>query len=225
MWEAAARLFDPFSLMLVVGGTLAATLISSTRADLRAAVGSLRPLLRGRPDTDALAAERAVRQIKRILDYRAISCVDRVRTPVDFVSEAARRIADVKDSAEFHDWAEEELSSRRAYRAGALSVWRNAAEVAPAMGMIGTVIGLVSLFAGMSDPRAMGPGLSIALLTTLYGLFIAACIAGPAAARLERLAAAEEQWQRKVLERLETIAAAEEEAMRSWAERRARAAP
>lgn len=65
------------------------------------------------------------------------------------------------------------------------------AEVAPAMGMIGTLIGLVAMLANMDDPKAIGPAMAVALLTTLYGAVIANCIAGPIADKL-KLRAAEE---------------------------------
>ncbi len=52
-------------------------------------------------------------------------------------------------------------------------------EVAPAMGMIGTLIGLVQMLANMSDPKSIGPAMAVALLTTLYGAVIANMFAGP----------------------------------------------
>ena len=129
---------------------------------------------------------------------------------------------DAEDSREFHAWAADELESRRARHEGVIGVWRSAADLAPAMGMIGTVLGLISMFANMSDPAAMGPGMATTLLSTLYGLFIAACVAGPVAARLERLSAAERRWQQQVLEKLEALARAEEEAMNRWVRQRGR---
>jgi chemotaxis protein MotA len=65
------------------------------------------------------------------------------------------------------------------------------AEVAPAMGMIGTLIGLVAMLGNMADPKAIGPAMAVALLTTLYGAIIANCIAGPIADKL-KLRATEE---------------------------------
>ncbi len=65
------------------------------------------------------------------------------------------------------------------------------ADVAPAMGMIGTLIGLVAMLANMDDPKAIGPAMAVALLTTLYGAVIANCVAGPIADKL-KLRAAEE---------------------------------
>lgn len=64
-------------------------------------------------------------------------------------------------------------------------------EVAPGMGLIGTLIGLVGLLSHMNDPKAIGPSMAIALLTTLYGAVLANCVFLPLADKL-RLRAKEE---------------------------------
>ncbi|THB69969.1 MAG: flagellar motor protein PomA, partial [Gammaproteobacteria bacterium] len=63
-------------------------------------------------------------------------------------------------------------------------VFRDAGDVAPAMGMIGTLIGLVQMLSNMDDPKAIGPAMAVALLTTLYGAFIANVLALPIAKKL-----------------------------------------
>ncbi len=62
---------------------------------------------------------------------------------------------------------------------------------APAFGMIGTLIGLVAMLANMKDPAAIGAGMSVALITTLYGALIANAFALPMADRLVRRSAEE----------------------------------
>lgn len=62
---------------------------------------------------------------------------------------------------------------------------------APAIGMIGTLIGLVAMLADLSDPAAIGAGLAVALLTTLYGAIVANAVAGPIADRLAKRSAQE----------------------------------
>ena len=52
-------------------------------------------------------------------------------------------------------------------------------EVAPAMGMIGTLIGLIQMLGNMSDPKSIGPAMAVALLTTMYGAIIANCFCIP----------------------------------------------
>lgn len=55
---------------------------------------------------------------------------------------------------------------------------------APAFGMIGTLMGLISMLSNMDDPSAIGPGMAVALITTLYGAIIANVFAGPIAEKL-----------------------------------------
>lgn len=80
-------------------------------------------------------------------------------------------------------------------------------EVAPAMGMIGTLIGLVAMLANMDDPKAIGPAMAVALLTTLYGSFIATAIAIPIKDKLYLRAGEEERIQRMVIDGLLSIQA------------------
>lgn len=65
------------------------------------------------------------------------------------------------------------------------------AKYAPALGMIGTLIGLVVMLKNADDPKMIGPGMAIAILTTLYGALIAYAFAQPMADRLERRTAEE----------------------------------
>ena len=216
----AESLFDPLSLLIVFGGTSLATMVTATRQDLARALAALKPLLSARPQEDGVVADHAVRQIQRLSEYKGIVCADRVKTAVDFVHRAACRLADADGVERFAAWSREELDERRARHDGAIAVWRSAAEAAPAMGMIGTVLGLIGMFAQMNDPAAMGPAMAVAMLTTFYGLFIAAGIAGPIATRLERLSRAERHWQEKVVARLEVLAREEADATNRWPARR-----
>ena len=52
------------------------------------------------------------------------------------------------------------------------------------MGMIGTLLGLVLMMGNMSDPRSIGPGMAVALLTTLYGAILANVIFSPMVQRI-----------------------------------------
>ena len=74
------------------------------------------------------------------------------------------------------------------------------ADVAPAMGMIGTLIGLVAMLSNMDDPKSIGPAMAVALLTTLYGAFLANVIAIPIASKLQLRMAEEKMNQELVLD-------------------------
>lgn len=220
MLETVARLIDPTSLLLVGAGSLLAAVLRSTRGDLLLALKALRPMLNASPERDELTAGRAVRQIEQLAELKGISTADHVETENAFVRRAAMRLADAPSPGAFADWSAEELANREARHRSAAAVWRAAAEASPNMGMIGTVLGLVGMFASMDDPARMGPSMALAMLTTLYGLVLGAGIFGPAAARLERLSLAELTWQRATLVRLQKLAAGEAHRTDTWLKRR-----
>ena len=74
-------------------------------------------------------------------------------------------------------------SERHVRSAGIL---RRAGEVAPAMGLIGTLVGLVQMLGNLQDPSAIGPAMAVALLTTFYGAVLANMVFHPLATKLER---------------------------------------
>ena len=86
-------------------------------------------------------------------------------------------------------------------------IFRSLGDIAPAMGMIGTLIGLVQMLANMDDPKSIGPAMAVALLTTLYGAIIANAFALPLADKLE-LRSEEEKTNRILI--LETISGIQE---------------
>jgi chemotaxis protein MotA len=70
-------------------------------------------------------------------------------------------------------------------------ILRRAAEVAPAMGLIGTLVGLVQMLGSLNSPESIGPAMAVALLTTLYGALLANVVFLPLASKLERNSATE----------------------------------
>lgn len=77
---------------------------------------------------------------------------------------------DLKQTSERHEWG--------------AKIFEALGDVAPAMGMIGTLVGLVAMLSNMDDPKSIGPAMAVALLTTLYGAMFANMIAIPVADKL-----------------------------------------
>ena len=90
-------------------------------------------------------------------------------------------------------------------KATGVQMFKSIADAAPAMGMIGTLIGLVQMLSNMSDPKAIGPAMAVALLTTLYGAIIANAIAMPIAAKLKAISATERLNKMLILESINGI--------------------
>jgi chemotaxis protein MotA len=77
-------------------------------------------------------------------------------------------------------------------------IFKQIGDAGPAMGMIGTLVGLVQMLSNMSDPKSIGPAMAVALLTTLYGAMIANMFALPISDKLA-LRSAEEQMNKNII--------------------------
>ena len=86
------------------------------------------------------------------------------------------------------------------------TIFKALGDVAPAMGMIGTLIGLVAMLSNMDDPKSIGPAMAVALLTTLYGAFLANIICLPISAKLNVRSGEENVNQKLVLDGILGIA-------------------
>ena len=203
------RLLDPVALAIVFGGASISALLRGGRGAFRPAFAALRPFFTADPEADALAAIVAIGKVERIAETKGIVCADRVTTTGRFLREAVRRLADANSSEAFIRWASESADARARRHAANVTFWRDVADAAPAMGMCATVLGLVRMFAHMTDPALIGAPMATALVATLWGILLANLIAGPVADRLERLSEAELAWQRRTLNHFSALASAE----------------
>lgn len=203
------RLLDPVALLIVFGGATVSALLRGGRAAFGPAFAALGPYFTADPEADALAAIVAVGKVERIAETKGIVCADRVTTAGRFLREAVRKLAEANNSQAFARWALETLEVRARRHAANVTFWRDLADAAPAMGMCATVLGLVRMFAHMTDPALIGAPMATALVATLWGILLANLIAGPVADRLERLSEAELAWQRRTLDHFCALARAE----------------
>ncbi|KAA9019802.1 MotA/TolQ/ExbB proton channel family protein [Sphingobium limneticum] len=209
-----SHLFDPLTLAAMLVGIAAVALFQNGVSAMGGAMAALRLLLTADPARDRDAARAAMLKIDQVAQLRGLSCTDRVKTANIFLTEAARKLANSERTDMFELWAAQSLADR-AQRHGAVhKAWLSIADAAPALGMAGTIIGLVGMFAAMDDPAKLGPSMALALLTTFYGVVIANIIAAPVAARLADLSERELAWQREVADRMLAIARRENAPLR-----------
>lgn len=181
-----APFLDPIAFAIVVGGTLTAAALRTPAGDLGRGIVALRTLAAPR-----FAADPFIEQIAafgRIARRHGVLALDR---SVIADPDIAAAVAAIVDGDAPEDIAELLRQRRRARSERAVAVaelWSGAAETAPAMGMVGTLIGLVGMFVKMQDPRAIGTSMAVALLATLYGALLANLVLAPIAARLRRIA-------------------------------------
>ena len=195
---------DPAAIAIVVGGTLAATALRTPFGDVGRGFAALGTL--GRKPFDASPLVDQIRSLGRIAKRHGVHTLDR---SVIADKDVAATVADIVDGAtpaEVTRSMEERRRARMLRHAGAADMWAGMAEVAPAMGMVGTLVGLVKMFWAMSDPAAIGAGMAVALLATLYGALIANLVAMPVAVRLRRRARAEAEERTRLAAPLAALA-------------------
>jgi chemotaxis protein MotA len=188
---------DPLAISIVGGGTLLAVLLRTPARDLARGIGALRTIGRRRFDAAPLLDQIAA--LGRIARRHGVMALDRSVIADPDVAAAIAAIVDGKPVAEIEEQLRHHRRARIDRHLAAADMWTGMAEVAPAMGMVGTLIGLVGMFVKMDDPAAIGGSMAIALLATLYGALLANLVAMPVAARLRRHAR-EEAMERLRLE-------------------------
>jgi chemotaxis protein MotA len=103
----------------------------------------------------------------------------------DFLSKGIQLLVDGHDPDVVRGILSKEKTEAEKRHSTGASIFTAMAAMAPAMGMIGTLVGLVAMLANMSDPKAIGPAMAVALLTTLYGAILANALCEPIADKLK----------------------------------------
>jgi chemotaxis protein MotA len=186
--QTQANFFNLPSLLIVVLGTIAVTAISYTfpeLGDIRRTIGSVfvRRVFRHK-----LMAEQLINLSVRTKKHGPLSLTrmeDDLRQDA-YLLHAMQMVSDgvTPDLIEtILMQASESSHERKLFVASAL---RKAGEIAPGMGLIGTLVGLVQMLAQLDDPASIGPAMAVALLTTFYGALLGTVILTPLATKLER---------------------------------------
>ncbi len=126
-----------------------------------------------------------------------------------FFEKGMQMLVDGADEDKLVKQLKQEIASMKRRHEGAQGVVKAWIDIAPAMGMIGTLIGLVFMLGNMADPKAIGPAMAVALLTTLYGAFFANVLFAPMLTKLEGYSADEIVYRKLVIEGLRGIAKGE----------------
>lgn len=98
-----------------------------------------------------------------------------------------------------------EMSYIKKRHENGMAVLNYVTDMAPAYGMIGTLVGLVNMLANLSDPSAIGPAMAVAILTTLYGALAANVVTAPFSRKLEWYDALESMQMEIIVEGISSI--------------------
>ncbi len=181
---------DLRSILIVVGGTFAVTAISFSGAEIGAAFAATANTF-SRSDTAprdvALRMVRLAGRVRRDPTKGTEKEFKQFKS-VPFLSRGLGLVADDTAVEDIEHLLSEEVSAVDRRHRASISILHRAAEVAPAMGLIGTLVGLVQMLGGLNEPDTIGPGMALALLTTFYGAVLGNMVFAPLASKLERRA-------------------------------------
>ena len=147
---------DPAAIGIVAGGTMVATLLRTSLGDIGRGVAAIGTLTRKPFDATPLVDQIAA--LGRIARRPGMHALDRSVIADRDVAAAVAEIVDGATPDEIMRQLDERRRARILRHAAAADMWAGAAEIAPAMGMVGTLVGLVQMFWAMTDPAAIGAG-------------------------------------------------------------------
>ncbi|MCD6280400.1 MAG: MotA/TolQ/ExbB proton channel family protein [Deltaproteobacteria bacterium] len=196
------------SLLIVLGGTIGILFINYPLKDVIGVAGVLKNVFfaqaqdpQGLIPTFIDFATRARREGILALESAAGELTDK------FFKQGLELVIDGLEPQSIRDILETEIEHiEQRHRKGA-DILNSMGAFAPAMGMIGTLIGLVQMLQSMSDPSSIGPAMAVALITTFYGSVLANMIALPMAGKLTARSSEEVLVKGMIIEGIMSISA------------------
>src|ERR1051326_8236485 len=179
------RMFlDMHAAIVIFGGSVAATLIRFP----------LTSIFHGLPLGARFAfSMRRITQRELVDEIAALADIARKQGPLGLekveiedpcLAKGIRFVADGYDIGFIRDNLERDRDNFLTHLDEGQKIYRAVGDCAPAFGMIGTLIGMVEMFANMTDPSKLGPFMAVALLATFYGAAVANLLCLPIADKL-----------------------------------------
>jgi len=194
-------------LMIVVGGTIAATMIRYSMKESFSAIGT---------SFHVLKVDKGIRDLGEIVDMtedllrisrqKGNLAMDGYEIDNSYYQSGVRMLVDGYSPELINQTLKEKNRLLVDGAETAAGVFRAIGEAAPAFGMMGTLVGLIQMLANLDDPASIGPAMAVAMLTTLYGAMIANLFALPMADKIESWAQEESYRQVVIIEAIDSIA-------------------
>lgn len=171
------------SALIVFGGSVFVVLAKFSLPQFLGAVHvAARAFTDRLPSAEACIAESL--EMSQVARKQGVLALENRAFSAPFLANGVQLLVDGQDRETIKQYLDKErLLTLDRNRWGA-RVFSSLGDVGPAMGMIGTLIGLVQMLSNMDDPKTIGPAMAVALLTTLYGALFATMLCTPIADKL-----------------------------------------
>jgi chemotaxis protein MotA len=184
--------YDLPSVILVCGGTFTVAIFAVPMRQLRQIFAVLRRAILFRQDPIESLIKDMVRYAE-IARRDGILSLENITKDIkdEFIVRGIQMAVDGTDPELIEQVMTNELDNVVERHGAGKAIFDTMAKYAPAYGMIGTLVGLVIMLQNMDDPSKIGPGMAVALITTLYGALIANAFCLPLSDRLAQRSAEE----------------------------------
>ncbi|KUJ94979.1 MAG: MotA/TolQ/ExbB proton channel [Desulfonauticus sp. 38_4375] len=198
------------SMLIVFGGTLGATLVNYPLGHVLGVIGVIK-------NTFFAKGENPTQVIERFIDYANRArregilalepLIKEIKDP--FLQKGLQLTVDGLEPQTIQEILETEISYMEERHEVGAEILGIMGAFAPAMGMIGTVIGLVQMLQTMNDPSTIGPSMAVALITTFYGAVLSNLVFNPMAGKLKTRSKEERLIKEMILEGILSISKGE----------------
>ncbi len=176
-------------LLIVVLGTFAVTAISYRPSDIISVPANIWQVLRhngGNLSGEAVRLLKLAAESRKHQDLLGMEKILPRLKDTPFLLKAITMVIDGNSAEDIEQNLRRDSGTISGRHGMAIDILRRMGDIAPAMGLIGTLIGLVQMLGNLDDPALIGPSMAVALLTTFYGAVLAQLVFIPLAAKAEQ---------------------------------------
>ncbi|MBQ8982875.1 MAG: motility protein A [Lachnospiraceae bacterium] len=201
---------DVPSILITIGGTFMCVLASNPLKDFIAGLKSATVVLKVN-NYDETAIIRQIIDLSNVARKEGLLALEESANSLEdeFMKKGILLIVDGTDPELVRNILETEIVNIDVRHKKNIGFWKTIGAMGPAWGMIGTLIGLINMLRDLSDPDSIGPNMSVALITTLYGSVLANWLSAPLASKMGMNSDAEIMMKEVMIEGLLSIQAGE----------------
>lgn len=204
MGGSAGGFVDIPSLAIVGGGTIAVTFVMFP---MKTVIGSIKVGMKAffakPPDSSEMIKQLA--QLADVARKQGLVELEKSNPSDPFLKKGVILVSGGTEENMVRSILENDIAYMRKRHIKNQGVFKGMGAMAPAFGMIGTLIGLVQMLQNLSDPSSIGPAMAVALLTTFYGAILANVIFLPMAKKLEERSEEESLYLEIIMEGVVSI--------------------
>ena len=180
---SAGSFIDAASVLLVLGGTVLVTMMKFSLGKFLGATSIAVKAFLHKPTSPEQLIDDAV-ELAKTARQGGLLALEDAEVRDDFMKSGLGLLIDGHPAEVVRSMLSKDLHQTLQRHSDGQDIFKAIGDVGPAMGMIGTLIGLVQMLSNMDDPKQIGPAMAVALLTTLYGAVLANMVALPIADKL-----------------------------------------